>query len=107
MTSRTTGKLAAALLMAALGAGMAGGAWAQASGGTTSDMSSAGNTNGGGLPQMRLKSFPFPHGDTVSLTCSRRPGAVATPAGGSTAVSRARCSVLPSCSGRAAIRRCC
>ena len=53
MTSRTTGGLAAALLMAALGAGVTGGAWAQASGGTTSDMSSAGNTNGGGLPQIQ------------------------------------------------------
>lgn len=57
MTSRTTGKLAAALLMAVVGAGMAGGVWAQASGaamgGTTGDMSSAGNTNGGGLPQIQ------------------------------------------------------
>ncbi|SAL80064.1 hypothetical protein AWB71_06038 [Caballeronia peredens] len=53
MMSRTTGKLAAALLMAALGAGAAGGAWAQASGGTTNDTSSAGNTNGGGLPQIQ------------------------------------------------------
>jgi len=53
MTSKTTGKLAAAVLVAAMSAGMAGGAWAQASGGTTSDMSSAGNTNGGGLPQIQ------------------------------------------------------
>ena len=53
MTSRTTGKLAAALIAAALGAGMAGGAWAQASGGSANDMSSAGNTNGGGLPQIQ------------------------------------------------------
>jgi hypothetical protein len=57
MTSRTTGKLAVALIAAALGAGMAGGAWAQASGGatggTTGDTSSAGNTNGGGLPQVQ------------------------------------------------------
>ncbi|SAK52769.1 hypothetical protein AWB75_01738 [Caballeronia catudaia] len=57
MTSRTTGKLAAALVVAGMSAGMAGGAWAQASGattgGTTSDTSSAGNTNGGGLPQVQ------------------------------------------------------
>ncbi|CAL8475078.1 carboxypeptidase regulatory-like domain-containing protein [Caballeronia sp. S22] len=53
MTSKTTGRLAAAVLVAAMSAGMAGGAWAQASGGTTSDMSSAGNTNGGGLPQIQ------------------------------------------------------
>jgi hypothetical protein len=57
MTSRTTGKLATALIVAAMSAGMAGGAWAQASGGTTGgstgDMSSAGNTNGGGLPQVQ------------------------------------------------------
>lgn len=53
MTSRTTGKLATAVLVAAMSAGMAGGAWAQASGGTATDMSSAGNTNGGGLPQIQ------------------------------------------------------
>ncbi|KXU94585.1 hypothetical protein CR51_26395 [Caballeronia megalochromosomata] len=53
MTSKTTGRLAAAVLIAAMSAGMAGGAWAQASGGTTGDMSSAGNTNGGGLPQIQ------------------------------------------------------
>ncbi|MDR5756116.1 carboxypeptidase regulatory-like domain-containing protein [Caballeronia sp. LZ035] len=57
MTSKITGKLTAALLTAALGAGMASGAWAQASGatsgGTTADQSSAGNTNGGGLPQVQ------------------------------------------------------
>lgn len=53
MTSKTTGRLAAAVLVAAMSAGMAGGAWAQASGGTTNDMSSAGNTNGGGLPQIQ------------------------------------------------------
>jgi len=35
--------------------GMAGGAFAQASGGGTSDMSSAGNTNGGGLPQIQTQ----------------------------------------------------
>jgi hypothetical protein len=53
MTNKTTGRLAAAVLVAAMSASMAGGAWAQASGGTTSDMSSAGNTNGGGLPQIQ------------------------------------------------------
>ncbi|SAK43300.1 hypothetical protein AWB82_00546 [Caballeronia glebae] len=53
MTSRTTGKLAAALLVAAVSAGMTGGAWAQTTGGTASDSSSAGNTNGGGLPQIQ------------------------------------------------------
>jgi hypothetical protein len=57
MTSKTTGKLAAAVLVAAMSAGMTGGAWAQqaggAAGGTTSDTSSAGNTNGGGLPQIQ------------------------------------------------------
>ncbi|KAK49801.1 hypothetical protein BG58_02145 [Caballeronia jiangsuensis] len=53
MTNKTTGRLTAAVLVAAMSAGMAGGAWAQASGGTTSDMSSAGNTNGGGLPQIQ------------------------------------------------------
>lgn len=53
MTNKTTGRLATAVLVAAMSAGMAGGAWAQASGGTTSDMSSAGNTNGGGLPQIQ------------------------------------------------------
>jgi hypothetical protein len=54
--SKTTGKLAAAVLAAALGAGFASGAWAQASGATvggTSDDGSAGNTNGGGLPQIQ------------------------------------------------------
>ncbi|MDR5819358.1 carboxypeptidase regulatory-like domain-containing protein [Caballeronia sp. LZ043] len=57
MTSKITGKLTAALLTAALGAGMTGGAWAQApgatTGGNTADQSSAGNTNGGGLPQVQ------------------------------------------------------
>lgn len=56
MTSKITGKLTAALLTAALGAGMTCGAWAQTpsatTGGTTADQSSAGNTNGGGLPQV-------------------------------------------------------
>ena len=57
MTSKTTGKLAAAVLVAAMSAGMTGGAWAQqaggAAGGTTSDTSSAGNTNNKGLPQIQ------------------------------------------------------
>jgi hypothetical protein len=48
-----TGKLAAALLVAAVSAGMTGGVWAQTTGGTASDSSSAGNTNGGGLPQIQ------------------------------------------------------
>jgi hypothetical protein len=41
----------AALFVTALVA--SGGAWAQASSAGTSDMSSAGNTNGGGLPQVQ------------------------------------------------------
>jgi hypothetical protein len=52
MMTKTTGKIAVALITAAL----AGGAYAQASsttGGGTGDMSSAGNTNGGGLPQVQ------------------------------------------------------
>jgi hypothetical protein len=52
MMTKTTGKIAVALIAAAL----AGGAYAQASGttgGGTGDMSSAGNTNGGGLPQVQ------------------------------------------------------
>ena len=56
MTNKTTVRLAAALVVAAMSAGMAGSAWAQASGttgGTTADTSSAGNTNGGGLPQVQ------------------------------------------------------
>ncbi|WP_250463332.1 carboxypeptidase regulatory-like domain-containing protein [Caballeronia sp. GAFFF2] len=52
MMSKTTGKLATALLVTALSAGMAGAAWAQASSAGTSDTSSAGNENGGGLPQI-------------------------------------------------------
>ncbi|WP_250451442.1 carboxypeptidase regulatory-like domain-containing protein [Caballeronia sp. ATUFL_M2_KS44] len=60
MTS-TTGKLAATLLATALSAGLASGAWAQTAGGAsganpasagTSDTGSAGNSNGGGLPQI-------------------------------------------------------
>lgn len=53
MTIRTQGRLAAAAVAAVLSLGAAGGAWAQASSAGTSDMSSAGNTNGGGLPQVQ------------------------------------------------------
>jgi hypothetical protein len=56
METRTSKKamLAAAVATAALG--LTAGAWAQSSGtvgGTTSDMTSAGNQNGGGLPQIQ------------------------------------------------------
>ncbi len=56
MKTRTRKKamLAAAVATAALG--FTAGAWAQASdtvGGTTTDMTSAGNENGGGMPQMQ------------------------------------------------------
>ena len=44
-----------AVLAAVLTFGMAGGAFAQASSAETSDMSSAGNTNGGGLPQVQTQ----------------------------------------------------
>jgi hypothetical protein len=50
-SSRTTTMAAAVAAIVALGT--AGGAWAQASTTDTSDMSSAGNTNGGGLPQVQ------------------------------------------------------
>lgn len=53
MTIGTGNRLAVAAIAAALGLGAAGGAWAQASSAGTSDMSSAGNTNGGGLPQVQ------------------------------------------------------
>jgi hypothetical protein len=50
-------RLVAAALTAALTLGLAGGAWAQQSndttGGTTSDSDSAGNVNGGGMPQIQ------------------------------------------------------
>ncbi|HZZ10463.1 MAG TPA: carboxypeptidase regulatory-like domain-containing protein [Paraburkholderia sp.] len=49
-------RIVAAALCAALTLGLAGGAYAQASdttGGTTADDSSAGNANGGGLPQIQ------------------------------------------------------
>jgi hypothetical protein len=57
MKTRTSKKamLAAAVATAALGF-TAGGAWAQTAstvGGTTTDMTSAGNENGGGMPQIQ------------------------------------------------------
>ncbi|MFT4503250.1 carboxypeptidase regulatory-like domain-containing protein [Caballeronia sp. 15711] len=53
---RSAGRKAAiAVLAAAMTFGMAGGAFAQTAGGGTSDMSSAGNTNGGGLPQVQTQ----------------------------------------------------
>jgi len=48
-------KVSIALLAAAMTFGIAGGAFAQASSAETSDMSSAGNTNGGGLPQVQTQ----------------------------------------------------
>lgn len=48
-------KVSIALLAAAMTFGVAGGAFAQASSAETSDMSSAGNTNGGGLPQVQTQ----------------------------------------------------
>jgi hypothetical protein len=53
MTIGTSSKLAAATLATAISLCAAGGAWAQASSADTSDTSSAGNTNGGGLPQIQ------------------------------------------------------
>ena len=55
-TQRTQRRIVAAAVCAALTLGLAGGANAQASdvtGGTTTDESSAGNANGGGLPQIQ------------------------------------------------------
>lgn len=50
-------RFVAAAVTAALTLGLAGGAWAQQSGGvtggTTTEDSSAGNTNGGGMPQIQ------------------------------------------------------
>ncbi|HEY1996481.1 carboxypeptidase regulatory-like domain-containing protein [Paraburkholderia sp.] len=49
-------RLVAAAVGAALTLGLAGGAWAQASdvsGGSTTDNGSAGNVNGGGMPQIQ------------------------------------------------------
>lgn len=48
-------KVSIAVLAAAMTFGVAGGAFAQASSADTSDMSSAGNTNGGGLPQVQTQ----------------------------------------------------
>ncbi|SOE56067.1 hypothetical protein SAMN05414139_00965 [Burkholderia sp. D7] len=48
-------KACIAVLAAVMTFGMAGGAFAQTVGGGTSDMSSAGNTNGGGLPQIQTQ----------------------------------------------------
>jgi hypothetical protein len=48
-------KASIAVLAAVMTFGMAGGAFAQASSAETSDMSSAGNTNGGGLPQVQTQ----------------------------------------------------
>ncbi len=69
-TTRIAGKMAVAVIAAAL----ADGAWAQASGaagttgGGTADTSSAGNTNGGGLPQVQTQ------GDV----CTRRAASAST-----------------------------
>lgn len=55
-TQRNQRRIVAAAVCAALTLGLAGGAYAQASdvtGGTTTDESSAGNANGGGLPQIQ------------------------------------------------------
>jgi hypothetical protein len=55
-TQRKQRRIVAAAVCAALTLGLAGGAYAQASdvtGGTTTDQSSAGNDNGGGLPQIQ------------------------------------------------------
>src|ERR1700710_2651028 len=56
MTNRITGKnLAAAALSAWLAVGAAGAAHAQASSADVNDMSSAGNTNVSGLPQVQTQ----------------------------------------------------
>jgi hypothetical protein len=56
-TQRNQRRIVAAALCAALTLGLAGGAYAQqaseVTGGTTTDNSSAGNANGGGLPQIQ------------------------------------------------------
>ncbi|ANB73865.1 hypothetical protein [Paraburkholderia phytofirmans] len=57
-SQRNQRRIVAAAVCAALTLGLAGGAYAQASdvtGGTTTDSSSAGNANGGGLPQIQQK----------------------------------------------------
>ena len=56
MKTRTTKKTVFAAGLAALALGVTGGAFAQASGvvgGTTTDMTSAGNESGGGMPQIQ------------------------------------------------------
>ncbi len=56
MKPRTTKKTLFAAGLAALALGLTGGAFAQASGvvgGTTTDMTSAGNESGGGMPQIQ------------------------------------------------------
>ncbi|MFT4065010.1 carboxypeptidase regulatory-like domain-containing protein [Paraburkholderia sp.] len=55
-TQRNQQRIVAAALCAALTLGLAGGAYAQqasVTGGSTTDDTSAGNTNGGGLPQIQ------------------------------------------------------
>ena len=55
-TQRNQQRIVAAALCAALTLGLAGGAYAQqagVTGGSTTDNTSAGNTNGGGLPQVQ------------------------------------------------------
>ncbi|MFM0645666.1 carboxypeptidase-like regulatory domain-containing protein [Paraburkholderia bryophila] len=58
-TQRNQRRIVAAALCAALTLGLAGGAYAQqangTTGGTTTDESSAGNANGGGMPQIQHK----------------------------------------------------
>lgn len=56
MKTRTSKKAMLAAVAAATALGLTAGAWAQASGtvgGTTTDMTSAGNVNGGGMPQIQ------------------------------------------------------
>lgn len=56
MNMRTSKKTALAAAVAAISLGLTAGAFAQASdavGGTTTDMTSAGNENGGGMPQIQ------------------------------------------------------
>jgi hypothetical protein len=55
MTIKITGKFAAATFTALMALGVAGGAYAQASSADTGDMSSAGNTNVNGLPQVQTQ----------------------------------------------------
>lgn len=56
MNTRTSRKTVLAAALAAISLGLTAGAFAQASdtvGGTTTDMTSAGNQNGGGMPQIQ------------------------------------------------------